>query len=52
MSSTGYLEASPWVKEQQTEWWPTLKVVLAFIVGLLLLSPAVLGLYWEHLLPR
>ncbi len=28
------------------------KLVLAFILGFLMLSPALLGLYWENLLGR
>ncbi len=30
----------------------TTKLVVAFILGLLMLSPALVGLYWENLLAR
>jgi hypothetical protein len=36
----------------KTEGYPTAKLVLAFILGFLMLSPALLGLYWENLLAR
>jgi hypothetical protein len=50
MSRSGVLEGAPMVQGEQTE-WPRGKLILAFIVGLLLLSPAILGIYWEWLLP-
>jgi hypothetical protein len=40
-----------WVKRKREEWPPALKLILAFIVGLVALSPAILGIYWELLLP-
>ncbi len=44
-----YLEAKGWVKREKKEWFPKLRLILAFIIGLLLLSPAILGIYWELL---
>jgi len=52
MSGNEYLEGTAWVQGEQTEWSPTVKLILAFILGLLALSPAILGIYWEMLLPQ
>jgi hypothetical protein len=50
MSRSEYLEPMAWVKGERKQWSPTLKIILAFILGLLALSPAILGIYWEVLL--
>ncbi len=50
MSEGGYLEGAAWVRGERQDWSPTVKLILAFILGLLALSPAVLGLHWEPLL--
>jgi hypothetical protein len=50
MSRSGYLEDTAWVQGEQTEWSPTVKLILAFILGFLALSPAILGIYWEMFL--
>ena len=52
MSHSNYLEGAVWVKGEKTEWSPKAKLILAFIVGFLVLSPAILGIYWEWLLPK
>jgi len=52
MSNSNYLETMPWVKGEKKHWSPKAKLILAFILGLLALSPAILGSYWELLLPR
>lgn len=52
MARTEYIERPAWVKGEQTEWSPTVKVIFGFIFTLLVLSPAVLGIYWEVLLSR
>jgi hypothetical protein len=52
MSRSEYLESPAWVKGEKKQWSPTVKMILAFILGLLALSPAILGIYWELLLPR
>jgi hypothetical protein len=52
MSSIGYLKRQAWVKGEPKEWSPTVKMILGFILSVLVLSPAILGLYWELLLPR
>ena len=44
------IEQSAWVKGERTEWSPTFKMILGFILSLLVLSPAILGVYWELLL--
>ncbi len=46
-----YLEGAAWMKREKTEWSPKAKLILAFVLGLLALSPAILGIYWELLLP-
>jgi hypothetical protein len=51
MSHSEYLKGVPWVEGEKKQWSPTIKIVLAFIVGLMALTPAILGLYWELLLP-
>ncbi|MGB8991099.1 MAG: hypothetical protein WCD80_03500 [Desulfobaccales bacterium] len=51
MSRSEYLESMPWVKGEKKQWSPTVKLVLAFIVGLMALTPAILGIYWEMVLP-
>jgi len=52
MSRSEYLENISLVERERKEWSPTAKLVLAFVIGFLLLSPAILGLYWELLLPN
>ena len=52
MSHSEYFEGSAWVKGEKKQWSPTVKLILAFILGLLVLSPAILGIHWELLLPR
>lgn len=52
MSRGEYLEGMTWMQGEQREWSPTVKLILAFILGLLALSPAVLGIHWELLLPK
>jgi hypothetical protein len=47
-----YLENMAWVKGERKRWSPRVKLILAFIIGLLVLSPAILGIYWELLLPK
>jgi hypothetical protein len=51
MSRSEYLEGMAWVKGEKKQWSPTVKMVLAFIIGLVVLSPALLGIYWQLLLP-
>ena len=50
MSHSDYLEGTAWVQGEQTEWSPKVKLILAFILGLLALSPATLGIHWEMIL--
>ncbi len=52
MSRTEYFEGAPLMVGERREWSPTAKLILAFILGLLVLSPAILGSYWEMILPR
>ena len=51
MSHSKYLETTAWVKGEKKHWSPTAKIILAFILGLLALSPAILGIHWQQLLP-
>ncbi len=50
MSRSDYLEGTAWEQGEQTQWSPTVKLILAFILGLLALSPATLGFHWEMIL--
>ena len=52
MSQIEYIEGPVLVKGEPTEWSPTVKIIFGFILSLLVLSPAILGLYWELLLPK
>jgi len=52
MSIREQVEGIVLVREEKHGWPPWLKLILAFIIGLLVLSPAILGIYWELLLPR
>jgi hypothetical protein len=52
MSRSDYLETPAWVKGEKKHWSPAAKLILAFILGVLALSPAILGIYWQLLLPR
>lgn len=52
MAHSKYLEGAEWVKKEKTQWSPTVKLILAFVLGFLVLSPAILGIYWELLLPK
>jgi hypothetical protein len=52
MNWAEYLDGMSWVKGERKQWSPTVKIILAFIVGLMALTPAILGLYWELLLPK
>ena len=52
MSYSKYLEDAAWMKKEKTEWSPKAKLILAFIMGFLALSPAILGIYWELFLPK
>ena len=51
MSRIHYAERLPWVKGERKEWSPVVKVILGIIFSALVLSPAILGIYWELLLP-
>ncbi len=52
MERSEYLKGAAWVRREPTKWPPTVKLLLAFIIGFLLLSPAILGIYWEMILPK
>jgi hypothetical protein len=52
MSHGEHLATTAWVKGEKKHWSPTVKILIAFILGLLALSPAILGIHWELLLPR
>ena len=51
MSTREYVEGIAWVKKEKQGWSPRVKLILAFVIGFLALSPAILGIYWEMLLP-
>ena len=52
MSHSKSLEGAAWMKGERAKWSPRAKLILAFVLGLLALSPAILGIHWELLLPR
>ena len=52
MSHSKYLEGAALMKREKTTWSPKAKLILAFVLGFLVLSPAILGIYWEMLLPK
>ncbi len=52
MSRLEYLELMAGVKKERKKWPPAVKVILAFILGLLLLSPAILRIYWNMFLSK
>lgn len=52
MSSVDDAKDALWVKREPGEWSPKIRVILTWIIGVLALSPAILGLYWELLLPK
>lgn len=51
MSHQEYVERIALFKREKKGWSPTVKMVLAFVLGFLALSPAILGIHWERLLP-
>ncbi len=51
MSRIEHVERLAWVKRERRELSPVIKVVLGIIFSVLVLSPAILGTYWELLLP-
>jgi len=52
MSRIEHLEGPASVPGERRGWSPTEKMILAFVLVLLALSPAILGIYWEMLLPN
>jgi hypothetical protein len=52
MSRSEYLDGTVWVEKAKQQWSPTAKIILAFILGFLALTPAILGIYWEMILPK
>ncbi len=52
MSRIGYLDEAPPVGGEQTPWPHFLKMLLAYLIAILLLSPALLGHHWEWFLPE
>ena len=50
MSTSEYVGGIVWVQEEKQGWSPRVKLILAFVIGLLALSPAILGIHWEMLL--
>lgn len=51
MSHADVLRGAPLVRREREGRSPSITLIWAYIIGLLLLSPAILGLYWEWLLP-
>jgi hypothetical protein len=51
MSTRQQAEGLVWVHREPRRKMPSIKVILAYIIGLLALSPAILGIHWEWVLP-
>lgn len=51
MSVNEQVEGIVWAQEERQRWPPRLKLILAFVIGFLVLSPAILGIHWERILP-
>lgn len=51
MSVNEQVEGIVWAQEDRQGWPPRLKLILAFVIGFLALSPAILGIHWERILP-
>ena len=51
MSNNTQVEGMVWVGEEKRGMPPGLKLLVAFVIGLAVLSPAILGIYWELILP-
>ena len=52
MSRTEFLDDPLLVVGEKKVWSPKVKLILAFLDGALLLSPAILGSYWEAILSK
>jgi hypothetical protein len=52
MSVNQYVESYVWVQEEREERPSPVKLIIAFVIGFLALSPAILGIYWEWILPK
>lgn len=52
MNRSEVLKGAIWEKGERRRWPPLVKLMLAFLVGFLLLTPATLGLYWDWFLPK
>lgn len=52
MSHVRYMDRPVRLEGERLQGSPTVKIILGIILSLLILSPAILGLYWELLLPR
>ena len=52
MNRSEYFDGTVWVEKDKKQWSPTVKLILAFILGFLALTPAILGIHWEMLLPK
>jgi hypothetical protein len=52
MSVNQYVESVYWVQEERQDQPSVFKLTIAFVIGLLVMSPAILGIYWEWILPK
>jgi hypothetical protein len=51
MSNNEDVESLVWMKRERKQLSPVVKVILGIIFSALVLSPAILGIHWEFLLP-
>jgi len=52
MSHRKYLEGAAWMKREKTKWFLKPRLIMAFVLGFLVLLPAILGIYWEMFSPK
>ena len=52
MSRNDYLQGAYLVKRQKPGWSPAAKRIFGFIIGLVLLSPVIIAIYWEMVLRK
>lgn len=52
MSVNQYVESVYLVQEERQDLPSVFKLIIAFVIGFLVMSPAILGIYWEWILPK
>jgi hypothetical protein len=52
MSNSNYLEGTVWHKGEKTGWSSKARLIMALVLGVLILGPLLVGIYWELFLPQ